>query len=263
MAKRQWLIWGGVLIVVIGVTILGYIAWLTFQPGPYDFAGGHRVDLANYQGPSPAGVPPELRAAGLLVRGEYITRMADCEACHTQEGGIPFAGGRSFKLPFGTIYTPNITPDRNTGIGRWSDAEFLRAVHEGIGEQGERLYPAFPYASYTLLTDPDVLAVKAYLFSLKPVKLANKPNTFFSHLISVGLWPFGHCCSTLTDVFSRSQSEVRYGTVALIWSKQRGTAVNATHPGISFRLWTSAINSLAGRLKVGPRTIFLLICRAE
>jgi mono/diheme cytochrome c family protein len=104
--------------------------------------------------------------------------MADCEACHTAKGGIPFAGGRAFVLPYGAIYTPNLTPDPETGIGKWTDTDFLNAVHRGIAPDGSRYYPAFPYPSYTLLTYEDALAVKAYLFSLKPVKQANKPNTF-------------------------------------------------------------------------------------
>ena len=79
--------------------------------------------------------------------------MADCAACHTANGGAPFAGGRAFVLPFGTIYTPNLTPDPETGIGKWTDTDFLNAVHRGIAPDGSRYYPAFPYPSYTLLTD--------------------------------------------------------------------------------------------------------------
>jgi mono/diheme cytochrome c family protein len=146
-----------------------FVAWIVFAPGPMGFADGRRVALSAYDGPSPAGVPVELRAANLVTRGEYLTRAADCQACHTVDGGVPFAGGRAFKLPFGTIYAPNITPDPDTGIGQWSDAEFIRAVHKGIGRDGQRLYPAFPYAAYTLLSDDDVAAIKAYLFSLKPI----------------------------------------------------------------------------------------------
>jgi mono/diheme cytochrome c family protein len=148
------------------------------QPGPYAFVSGHPVELQAYQGPSPTGTPAELAPADTAARGEYITRMADCEACHTAKGGEPWAGGRPFVLPFGTIYTPNITPDPETGIGKWTDAQFLRAVHQGISADGTRLYPAFPYASYTMLTDADVLAIKAYLLSVKPVRQQNKPNTF-------------------------------------------------------------------------------------
>ena len=175
MARRR-LILGVIAAVLIGVGV--YVAWMVFQPGPYAFTGGHSVELAEYRGPSPTGAPTDLGPADARTRGEYITRMADCEACHTAKGGMPFGGGRPFVLPFGTIYTPNITPDPDTGIGKWSDAQFLRAVHQGISADGSRLYPAFPYASYTLLTDADVLAIKSYLFSLKPVKQANKPNTF-------------------------------------------------------------------------------------
>lgn len=168
------------LLLLAAVLVFGaaWVGRMVFQPGPYAFAGGAPVDLAAYKGPSPTGVPPELLSADARAQGEYITRMADCEACHTAMGGAPFAGGRPFVLPFGTIYAPNITPDRETGIGKWTDAEFVRAVHKGIAADGSRLYPAFPYASYTMLTDADVLAIKAYLFSLTPVREANTPNTF-------------------------------------------------------------------------------------
>jgi mono/diheme cytochrome c family protein len=145
-------------------------AWLVLHTrGPTSFAGGTPVELANYPGPNPTGAPPELADADLVKRGEYLVRAGDCAACHSAPGGKPYAGGYVFKLPFGTIYSSNITPDKQTGIGAWSDADFLRALHDGIGKDGENLYPAFPYTSYTLLTDRDVLAIKAYLFSLKPV----------------------------------------------------------------------------------------------
>ena len=172
--RRTLILVGGAIIVLLAV-IFGR---MIIQPGAYDFAGGTRVDLANYKGPSPTGVPAELAAADPHMRAEYIARMADCEACHTAKGGKPFTGGRPFVLPFGTIYSPNITPDPETGIGKWTDAQFLDAIHKGISADGSRLYPALPYATYSRLTDADVLAVKAYLFSLKPVKQANKPNTF-------------------------------------------------------------------------------------
>ncbi len=115
----------------------------------------------------------------LVRRGEYLTRAADCMPCHTAPDGKPFAGGRPFKLPFGTLYSPNITPDAQTGIGRWSDDDFVKAMHDGIGKDGQRLYPAFPYPSYTLLGRDDVLAIKAYLFSMPPI--ANSPPQ--SHLV--------------------------------------------------------------------------------
>jgi mono/diheme cytochrome c family protein len=113
----------------------------------------------------------------LVAKGEYLTKAADCAACHTAPGGQPFAGGRAFKLPFGTIYSSNITPDRETGIGQWSDAEFVRALHSGIGKNGEDLYPAFPYTAYALLSTDDVLAIRAYLSTVRPVSLRNADNT--------------------------------------------------------------------------------------
>lgn len=175
---KRILLWIGGLIVAAGVVAAGFLGWIVAQPGPTAFAKGTPVDLAAYKGPNPTGVPAELANADPLTRGKYLTEAADCEACHTAKGGVPYAGGRPFVLPFGTIYTPNITPDAATGIGKWTDAQFLHAVHKGIAPDGSRLYPAFPYASYTMLTDQDVLAIKAYLFSLKPVSNPNKPNSF-------------------------------------------------------------------------------------
>jgi mono/diheme cytochrome c family protein len=166
------------IVVFAAVAAASVIGWMVFQPGPYAFAKGTPVDATAYQGPSPTGTPAELANADAAAKGAYIVRIADCEACHTAKGGAPFAGGRAFVLPFGTIYAPNLTPDVETGIGKWNDADFLNAVHRGVAPDGSRYYPAFPYPSYTLLIDEDVLAIKAYLFSLKPVKRANKPNTF-------------------------------------------------------------------------------------
>ena len=115
--------------------------------------------------------------SALVAKGEYLTKAADCAACHTAPGGEPFAGGRAFQLPFGTIYSTNITPDREAGIGQWSDAEFVRALHRGIGRSGEDLYPAFPYTAYALLSTDDVLAIRAYLSTVRPVSLRNTDNT--------------------------------------------------------------------------------------
>src|SRR5947199_5353952 len=109
------------------------------------------------------GLPPEQQA------GLYRERLSDCMACHTQPGGTPFAGGREIGTPFGTLSSPNITPDKDTGIGGWSDDEFYNALHQGIGHGGEYLYPVMPYTSYTKMTRADVLVIKTYLFSLKPV----------------------------------------------------------------------------------------------
>jgi mono/diheme cytochrome c family protein len=156
-------------IVAIVVAALAISAWVIRGPGPLDFAGGSKVALADYKSANPTGVPASLVKASLVERGAYLARAADCMACHTRPGGKDFAGGLGFKLPFGTLYATNITPDKETGIGNYSDADFLNAVHRGIRRDGARLYPAMPYASYAYMTDADALAIKAYLFSLPPV----------------------------------------------------------------------------------------------
>jgi mono/diheme cytochrome c family protein len=157
------------------------VAWFFLRTsGPTSFAGGRTVELAQYHGPDPTGAVPGFVPgpvdADRVKRGEYLARAGDCAACHTAPGGQPYAGGLAFRLPFGTIYSSNITPDKDTGIGDWNDADFLRALHDGVGKDGENLYPAFPYTSYTLLTDEDVSAIKAYLFSLKPVQYEPPPD---------------------------------------------------------------------------------------
>jgi mono/diheme cytochrome c family protein len=115
-------------------------------------------------------------APQLIKRGEYLARVGNCIGCHTADPARPFAGGRPIATRFGTIHTPNITSDPETGIGRWTDAEFLRAMHEGIGRDGKRLYPAFPYVEYTKLTDQDVLAIRAYLGAVAPVRFTPPRN---------------------------------------------------------------------------------------
>ncbi len=117
-------------------------------------------------------------ADDVMRQGEYLFRAAGCANCHTDEKnkGAPLAGGRALKTPFGTFYSPNITPDPETGIGRWSEADFVRALREGTNPEGGHYYPAFPYASYTQLTDVDLRAIRIYLFNQKPVRQANKPH---------------------------------------------------------------------------------------
>jgi len=106
-----------------------------------------------------------------IERGEYLVAAGGCVDCHTGEGGdsIPLAGGRAIDSPFGTFYSPNITPDIETGIGNWSDNDFVNAFREGVSPDGDDYYPAFPYTSYTGITRSDLLAMKQYLFSLEPV----------------------------------------------------------------------------------------------
>ncbi|HTV79242.1 MAG TPA: cytochrome c [Steroidobacteraceae bacterium] len=179
--------------IIIGVVVLvclALLAWMTFVPGPMAFAGGQKVPLAQYPS-NPTGAPADLPQNDPLARGRYLAQAADCEACHTAEGGKPFAGGRPFETQFGTIYSPNITPDQKTGIGSWTDADFLKALHQGVDKNGQHLYPAFPYAAYTYLTDQDALAIKAYIFSVPAVSYVAPANTLhfpFNQRALMAIW---------------------------------------------------------------------------
>ena len=128
--------------------------------------------VSNADGTAPMGAA----MTDLVKRGEYLARAGDCIACHTADKSRPFAGGLPMGTPFGTLYTPNITPDPDTGIGRWTDAEFLRAMQKGIGKGGQHLYPAFPYTEYTRVTERDLLAIRAYLNTLTPVRYTPPRN---------------------------------------------------------------------------------------
>src|SRR4051812_30350083 len=146
-ALREWLFRRSpfvrgllVLVVVGGLTGLGVLAWYATTPKAMGFAGAG-VALADYHGPDPSGVPAALKHASLVKRGEYLARAADCRVCHSVPDKQPYAGGLAFKLPFGTIYSPNITPDKETGIGLYTDAQFLAAVHRGVRRDGVQLYP--------------------------------------------------------------------------------------------------------------------------
>jgi mono/diheme cytochrome c family protein len=165
--------------IVVLLLIVGAVAYVALN----------RTDPADGQAPTLVGAPA---SASVLARGEYLTKAADCIACHTvPESGKAFAGGVAFKLPFGTIYSTNITADAANGIGRWSDDDFVRAVREGVRNDGKKLYPAFPYTSYTQLSRSDVLAIKAYLFSLPKVAQANKDNALgfpYNQRWAMGFW---------------------------------------------------------------------------
>jgi len=120
----------------------------------------------------------------LIKRGEYLAKAGDCIACHTNspEKGKPFAGGLPMQTPFGVIYSPNITPDKETGIGHWTDEQFLKAMHEGISPKGHYYYPAFPYLYFSKVSSEDIKAIKAYLDSVPAIHQKNRPNEM--------VWPF-------------------------------------------------------------------------
>ena len=111
-----------------------------------------------------------------IARGAYLARAGDCIACHTARGGPAYAGGRTLETPFGRLYGPNLTPDRETGIGAWSADDFWNALHNGIGANGRLLYPAFPYTNYTRVTRADSDALFAFLRSLPPQRRPNRPH---------------------------------------------------------------------------------------
>jgi len=124
-------------------------------------------------------LPLGTAAAGTVAdRGELVYRVAGCENCHSdrEHGGARLAGGRRLATPLGTFYTPNITPDPTTGIGRWSEAEFKRALRDGVGPDGRQYYPSFPYTSYSRLSDEDIHALWSYLRSVPAVHQANKSH---------------------------------------------------------------------------------------
>jgi mono/diheme cytochrome c family protein len=165
--------------------------WIIRGPGPMAFGTGPNVELADYKGANPTGVPAKLAQASLVERGAYLARAADCMVCHTTQGAKEYTGGLGFKLPFGTLYSTNITPDKETGIGNYTDQDFLNALHRGTRRDGARLYPAMPYTSYTYITDADGLAIKAYLFSLAPVRAVPPANTLtfpFNQRWAMAFW---------------------------------------------------------------------------
>ena len=121
------------------------------------------------------------RSTGMqqALHGAYLIRVGNCMGCHTTKGGQPFAGGRRLSTSFGIFVTPNITPDKATGIGRWNEEDFWQALHQGKSRDGRLLYPAFPYTEYTKVTRQDANAMFAYLQSLPPVAQSNPPNDIF------------------------------------------------------------------------------------
>ena len=116
-------------------------------------------------------------AASAVAQGAYLARAGNCAACHTAPGGLAYAGGRAIATPFGSVYAGNLTPDANTGLGRWSAAEFRRALRHGRSRDGRLLYPAFPYPHFSQVTTEDANALWSFLRSLQPVAQTNRPHS--------------------------------------------------------------------------------------
>lgn len=123
-------------------------------------------------------------AAGDAKRGEYLAAAGGCVGCHTEnrKDAVPFAGGRALPTPFGTFYGPNLTPHPQAGLGRWTEADFVRAMRQGVRPDGAHYYPAFPYTSFARISDPDLADLWAYLRSLPP-----DPRPSKAHELR---WPF-------------------------------------------------------------------------
>lgn len=148
-----------ILSIVIALVVLGVIAALALLLWPFKPSAPNETLAADWK--AEAG------------RGEYVMRAGDCMACHTANGGEPMAGGRGIESPMGTIWSSNITPDKETGIGNWTLDQFRAAMVDGVGGHGQQLYPAMPYENYRLMKESDIRALFDYLQTeVKPVKHA-------------------------------------------------------------------------------------------
>ncbi|HEX3407940.1 MAG TPA: cytochrome c [Caulobacteraceae bacterium] len=156
-----------------------------------------------------------------VARGAALSKLGGCQGCHTGEGGAPFAGGRPIGTPFGAVYSTNITPDPATGIGRWSEADFRRAIRDGVAPGGQQLYPAFPYDHFTRLTDQDIADLYAFLRSRDPVQAPAHPNKVefpFNIRPLIGVWKalyFRHASVPNDPAQSAEWNRGRYLVLAL------------------------------------------------
>lgn len=143
--------------------------------------------------PLPAADPPPRAQFGedLIQKGARLAAIGNCASCHTAQGGKPYAGGRPIETPFGAVHGTNITPDPVTGIGRWTEAAFRRAMREGLDREGRHLYPAFPYEYFTKLSDEDIHALYAFVMTRDPVVAENPANELgfpFNVRSLIGIW---------------------------------------------------------------------------
>ena len=165
-----------IVILALGVLAIG-ATFLLFSPNV--IRGSGPIATAN------------LSEEELIARGEYLTVAGNCASCHTTSDGEFMAGGLSFATPFGTLYSTNITPDPETGIGNWSDWDFLNSMRHGVRPNGEHLYPAFPYTSFTKVPNEDIAAMFAYLRSIPPIKKDARTNELsfpFNMRALLGVW---------------------------------------------------------------------------
>ena len=138
------------------------------------------------QSSSDAG--PRAFSTAEIERGENLAALGNCMTCHTAKGGRPFAGGYPLETPFGTVHGTNITPDRETGIGAWTLADFTRALREGMSPEGHHYYPAFPYAYFTHLGEEDIAALYAFVMTREAVHAPNPANSVLVPRVAVAVW---------------------------------------------------------------------------
>jgi mono/diheme cytochrome c family protein len=142
---------------------------------------------------STRGTAQTAPSAETIARGKALAEAADCAGCHTADPAKPFAGGKRIETPFGGVYSPNLTPDRETGLGAWSDDEFVRALRYGIRRDGSRYYPAFPYPNFTRMIRDDLLAIRAWLATLTPQSNTRPPPDLYwplNYRVVMRLWNF-------------------------------------------------------------------------
>lgn len=172
----------------------------------------------------PVGRRPPAEAA-TIARGAYLAKAGNCAGCHTARGGASYAGGRGVETPFGTVFAPNLTPDAETGLGRWDADDFWRAMHEGRSKGGRALYPAFPYPQYTRIRREDSDAIFAFLRSLPPVRRASRPHRLrfpFDRQVVLEAWRW---------LFFRPASFVADGTRTAEWNRGAYLVTGLGHCG--------------------------------
>lgn len=198
-------------------------------------------------------------SAELIEKGERLAVAADCQACHTQTGGGErFAGGYSIATPVGVIYTTNITPDKETGIGRYSEAQFARAVREGIRADGTPLYPAMPYTSYVKLNDEDIHALYAYFMNgVAPVVQHNRRTELPFPFNLRFIMPAWNSLFLEEGISAPTAAKMRNGTAAPTWSTALDTAIPAIRRATCYWLNTAGNRFPAPWSAVGMRPILL------
>jgi mono/diheme cytochrome c family protein len=188
---------GVIAVLVLALAVAAGVVW------SMNFGGERILDAA------PSTPPAREQAA----RGAYLARVGNCMLCHTERGGAAYAGGRPLETPFGTVYSSNLTPDADTGIGKWSAAHFRRALHEGRSRDGRLLYPVFPYTHMTRVTEADADALFDYLRSLPPVA---KPDR--QHRLR---WPYGTqaALAVWRALYFRPEQQVEDTTHTPAWNR--------------------------------------------